>query len=56
MTKETKEWIIIGAVALGIIVLFALSIDHQKTKCLADGGKWVSGIVAGQYSAFCIPK
>jgi hypothetical protein len=39
-----------------MIVLFALSIDHQKTKCLADGGKWVSGIVAGQYSAFCIPK
>ncbi len=56
MTKETKEWIIIGAVFLGIIVLFALSIDHQKTKCLADGGKWVSGIVANQFVVFLIPE
>ena len=34
MTKETKEWIIIGAVALGIIVLFALSIDTKKQNVL----------------------
>jgi Zn-dependent protease len=56
MNKEIKEWIIIGAGVLGIWVLFSLGMDHEKTKCLANGGKWVSGIVAGQYSALCIPN
>jgi hypothetical protein len=56
MSNDTKSIILIG---LGILVfasLFAASTHHQKVECLENGGKWITGIVSGNYSAFCIPK
>ena len=56
MNNDTKALILIGLVILLFSVLFGISISHQKTECLTNGGKWVSGIIGGNYSAFCIPK
>ena len=56
MNEELKVFILVVLVIVGFFVLYSFSIDYQKTVCLENGGKWVSGIVAGEYSAFCIPK
>jgi hypothetical protein len=56
MNKETKELIILILVVLVFLVIYALSIDYEKTQCLASGGKWVSGMIGGDYSYFCVPK
>lgn len=56
MNRETVEWIIIGAIILLIVILGLWSIDYQETECIADGGKWVEGMINGTYSYFCIPK
>ena len=55
--KEDLKIVLIGALIISALALiYGVSIDHQKTECLASGGKWVTGIVSGNYSAFCIPK
>lgn len=51
-----KEWIIIGVVFLILIILYSLSFDYEKTECIKNGGKWISGMVAGELSYFCIPQ
>lgn len=51
-----KESIIIVLIILVFIILYAISIDHEKTECISNGGKWISGVVAGEFSYFCIPK
>ena len=56
MNRETVEWIIIGAVILLIAVLSHWSVEYQETESIANGGKWVSGMINGTYSYFCIPK
>ena len=56
MREETQSFIIVGVIALVFLVLFALSYDYQKTECLTEGGKWVSGVMGGNFSYFCIPK
>jgi hypothetical protein len=56
MNRATIEWIILGAVILLIGILSVWSIDYQETKCIADGGKWVAGMINGTYSYLCIPK
>lgn len=55
MREETQSFIIVGVIVL-VIVLFALSYNYEKTECLAEGGKWISGMMGGNYSYFCIPK
>ena len=50
-----KEWIIIGLIILVFIILSALSFDYQETQCISNGGKSISGIIAGELSYFCIP-
>ena len=56
MREETQSFIIVGVIVLVFIVLFALSYNYEKTECLAEGGKWISGMLGGNYSYFCIPK
>ena len=56
MREETQSFIIIGVIVLVLIVLLALSYNYEKTECLAEGGKWISGMLGGNYSYFCIPK
>lgn len=49
--------IILSVIAIVLLVVLTLNFtNNQKTECLANGGKWVTGIVGGNYSAFCIPK
>jgi hypothetical protein len=56
MDKEELTILII----LGILLLFAILngfvVNYEKTECLKEGGKWVSGMIAGDYSYFCVPK
>lgn len=56
MNEELKVFILVVLVIVGFFVLYSFSIDYEKTVCLENGGKWVTGIVAGNYSAICIPK
>ena len=51
-----KEWVIIGLIILVSIILYGVSIDYEKTQCISNGGKWISGMVAGELSYFCIPQ
>ena len=55
-----KDEFVLLFIFLGIILLFAILngfvIDYEKTECLKEGGKWVSGVIAGEYSYFCVPK
>jgi hypothetical protein len=55
-----KEELAILFIVLGILLLFAILngfvVDYEKTECLKEGGKWVSGMIAGDYSYFCVPK
>ena len=30
-------------------------VNYPKAKCLADGGKWITGWVGGYYSFVCVP-
>ena len=57
MSKEDLQsiLIIIGVLLLlGIITAFTT--DYQKTECLEDGGRWISGFVGGNWTYFCLPK
>ena len=56
MKEEVLGWIVVGIIVLIFIVGFGFVMDEQKTQCIAEGGKWISGMVAGEYSYFCIPK
>jgi len=40
----------------GLFILIANGIHQDKVNCISNGGKWISGYVGGNYSAFCIPK
>ena len=55
-----KEELAILFIVLGILLLFAILngfvVDYEKTECLKEGGKWVSGMITGEYSYFCVPK
>lgn len=44
------------AVAILFDVYIDAQIDAQKTKCLEVGGRWVTGMVGGEMSYFCMPK
>jgi len=55
-----KEELAILFIVLGILLLFGILngffMDYEKTECLKEGGKWVSGMIGGDYSYFCVPK
>jgi hypothetical protein len=55
-----KEELTILFIILGILLLFAIFngfvVNYEKTECLKEGGKLVSGMIAGNYSYFCVPK
>jgi signal transduction histidine kinase len=54
-----KEELAILFIVLGILILVILNgfiVNYEKTECLKEGGKWVSGMIAGNYSYFCVPK
>lgn len=56
MRGEALGWIIGVIIILVLIVGNSLLIDYEKTECIASGGNWISGFIAGEYSYFCIPK
>ena len=57
MSKETLTTTIIVTIAIVVFVfLHAFAVDFQKTECIDNGGKWISGVINGEYSYFCIPK
>jgi hypothetical protein len=56
MREETQSFIIVGAIVLVFFGLCAISYSTQKADCLAEGGKWISGVVGGNATYFCIPK
>ena len=58
--KMDEEELAILFIILGILILVAILngfvVNYEKTECLKEGGKWVSGMIAGEYSYFCVPK
>ena len=57
MSKETLSTIIIITILIVVFgLLYGFAVDFQKTQCIDSGGKWISGIINGEYSYFCIPK
>jgi Zn-dependent protease len=58
--KMDEEELAILFIILGILILVAILngfvVNYEKTECLKEGGKWVSGMIAGNYSYFCVPK
>jgi len=54
-----KEKLAILFIVLGILILVILNgfvVNYEQTECLKEGGKWVSGMIGGNYSYFCVPK
>ena len=57
MSKEDLQaLLIILGVFLLLAILTAFTTDYQKTKCLEDGGRWISGFVGGNWTNLCLPK
>jgi hypothetical protein len=54
--EEFKALLIILGVLLFLGILAAFTTDYQKTKCLEDGGRWISGFVGGNWTYLCLPK
>lgn len=57
--KNLSTLITIVFLFVGLIVfftVFAMIDDFQKVQCVKEGGKWVTGIIGGSYSAFCMPQ
>ena len=54
--EELKALLFILGVLLLLGIFTAFTTDYQKTKCLEDGGKWISGFVGGNWTYFCLPK
>ena len=50
----TAILLLIAVFVVGII--FDVDIDAQKTKCLEEGGRWMTGMIGGEMSYFCMPK
>jgi hypothetical protein len=54
MSKENLQALLI---ILGVLLLLGIfTTDYQKTKCLEDGGRWISGFFGGTYAHLCLPK
>jgi regulatory protein YycH of two-component signal transduction system YycFG len=53
-TLITTLFVIIGVILFLLFVGF--TIDFEKTQCLKEGGKWVTGVISGSYSYFCVPQ
>ena len=57
MTKEElKALLIIVGLFLLFTILYGVITDYQKTLCLKEGGKWISGFVGGNWTNLCLPK
>ena len=57
MSKENLQaLLIILGVLLLLGILTAFTTDYQKTKCLEDGGRWISGFFGGTYAHLCLSK
>jgi hypothetical protein len=53
-TLITILFVIIGVILFLLFVGFTM--DFEKTQCLKEGGKWVTGVISGSYSYFCLPQ
>ena len=57
MTKENlQSFLIISGLFLLFTILYGFITDYQKTECLKEGGKWISGFYGGTYAHSCLPK
>ena len=54
--EELKALLIIVGIFLLFAILYGVITDYQKTKCLEDGGRWISGFVGGNWTNLCLPK
>jgi hypothetical protein len=54
--EELKAILFILGLLLLLGILTSFTTDYQKTKCLEDGGRWISGFVGGNWTYFCLPK
>jgi hypothetical protein len=39
-----------------VVILFGVDMDYEKTQCIESGGNWVTGMIGGERSFFCMPK
>jgi regulatory protein YycH of two-component signal transduction system YycFG len=53
-TLITTLFVIIGVILFLLFVGFTM--DFEKTQCLKEGGKWITGVISGSYSFFCVPQ
>jgi regulatory protein YycH of two-component signal transduction system YycFG len=53
-TLITTLFVIIGVILFLLFVGFTM--DFEKTQCLKEGGKWITGVISGSYSYFCMPQ
>lgn len=57
MNKENlQSFLIISGLFLLFAILYGFITDYQKTECLKEGGKWISGFYGGTYASLCLPK
>ena len=57
MNKENlQSFLIISGLFLLFAILYRFITDYQKTECLKEGGKWISGFYGGTYAHLCLPK
>ncbi len=57
MNKENlQSFLIISGLFLLFAILYGFITDYQKTECLKEGGKWISGFYGGTYARLCLPK
>jgi Na+(H+)/acetate symporter ActP len=54
--KEIITAVLLLVAVIVVAILFGIDMDYEKSKCLEEGGKWVSGVIGGERSFFCMPK
>lgn len=47
---------LVALLVIGFIVLGCVAYSQEKQHCVETGGKWVEGVINGDYSYFCIPN
>ena len=54
--EELKALLIILGVFLLLAILTAFTTNYQKTLCLKENGRWISGFYGGTWTNLCLPK
>ena len=54
--EELKALLIIVGIFLLFAILYGVITDYQKTLCLKENGRWISGFYGGTWTNLCLPK